>query len=49
MYLGRYVKVPILRAKKMQERIDRQEGREITKYAESLGLGTTEYELINIE
>ena len=34
---------------KMQERIDRQVGREITKYAESLGLGNTEYELINID
>ena len=32
----------------LQERIDRQSGRSITKYAESLGLGTTEYELIEI-
>ena len=36
-------------SEKMQERIDRQSGREITKYAESLGLGTTNYELINID
>lgn len=36
-------------AKKLQERVDRQVGREITKYAETLGLGTTEYELINID
>jgi len=32
----------------LQERIDRQEGREILPYAESLGLGTREYELIEI-
>ena len=38
-----------LGAHKLQERVDRQSGREITKYAESLGLGTTEYELINID
>ena len=31
---------------KMIERVDRQEGRHITEYAESLGLGTTDYELI---
>ncbi len=36
-------------AHKLQERIDRQEGREILPYAESLGLGTREYELINID
>jgi len=36
-------------SEKMKARIDRQEGREITKYAESLGLGTTNYELINID
>ncbi len=36
-------------SQKMRDRIDRQEGREITKYAESLGLGTTNYELINID
>ena len=34
--------------KDIQERIDSREGRHITKYAESLGLGTTEYELIEI-
>ncbi|MBQ3306571.1 MAG: DUF362 domain-containing protein [Bacilli bacterium] len=33
----------------IQERIDTRCGRHITKYAESLGLGTTEYELITIE
>ncbi|MBR2712387.1 MAG: DUF362 domain-containing protein [Bacilli bacterium] len=33
---------------KMIERIDRQEGRHITEYAESIGLGNTEYELIEI-
>ena len=33
---------------KMMERVDRQEGRHITEYAESLGLGNTEYELIEI-
>ncbi len=32
----------------IKERIDTREGRHITEYAESLGLGTTEYELINI-
>ena len=32
----------------IQERIDSRYGRHITEYAESLGLGTTEYELINI-
>ncbi|MBR1377051.1 MAG: DUF362 domain-containing protein [Bacilli bacterium] len=36
-------------SKKLQERVDRQVGRHITEYAESLGLGTTEYELINID
>ena len=34
---------------KMMARVDRQEGRHITEYAESLGLGSTEYELINID
>ena len=34
---------------KMMERVDRQEGRHITEYAESLGLGSTDYELINID
>ena len=33
---------------KLQARVDRQEGRHITEYAESLGLGSTEYELIEI-
>lgn len=33
---------------KMMERVDRQEGRHITEYAESIGLGNTEYELIEI-
>ncbi|MBO4855276.1 DUF362 domain-containing protein [Candidatus Saccharibacteria bacterium] len=35
-------------AVKLQERIDRQQGREILPYAESLGLGTREYELIEL-
>ncbi len=33
---------------KMMERVDRQVGRHITEYAESIGLGTTNYELIEI-
>ena len=33
---------------KMIERIDRQDGRHITEYAESIGLGNTEYDLIEI-
>lgn len=33
----------------LQERIDRQEGRDILPYAESLGLGSTKYELINLD
>ena len=33
----------------LQERVDRQQGREILPYAESLGLGTRDYELINID
>ena len=32
----------------MMERVDRQEGRHITEYAEEIGLGSTEYELIEI-
>jgi len=32
----------------LQERVDRQEGRKILPYAESLGLGSTEYELIEL-
>ena len=35
-------------AVKLQERVDRQEGRHITEYAQSLGLGSTDYELIEI-
>lgn len=35
-------------AKKLQARIDRQKGREILPYAESLGLGTRQYELIEV-
>ena len=34
---------------KMMERVDRQEGRHITEYAEKLGLGSTSYELIRID
>ena len=33
----------------LQERIDRQQGREILPYAEKLGLGTRDYELISID
>ncbi len=36
-------------AKKLQERIDGQLGREILPYAESLGLGTRNYELIELD
>ena len=32
----------------MMERVDRQEGRHITEYAEEIGLGSTQYELIEI-
>ena len=32
----------------LRERVDRQEGRHITKYAEEIGLGTTDYELIEL-
>ena len=35
-------------AEKLRARIDRQEGREILPYAESLGLGTRQYELIEV-
>ena len=35
-------------AKKLQERVDRQVGRHITEYAEEIGLGSTDYELIEI-
>lgn len=34
--------------KDIQERIDSRQGRHITEYAESLGLGSTDYELIEI-
>lgn len=35
-------------AKELQARIDRQEGRHILPYAEEIGLGTREYELIEL-
>jgi uncharacterized Fe-S center protein len=35
-------------SEKLRERVDRQEGRHITEYAESIGLGTTDYELIEL-
>lgn len=35
-------------APKLKQRVDRQEGRHITEYAESIGLGSTEYELIEL-
>lgn len=35
-------------APKLQQRVDRQVGRHITEYAESIGLGTCEYELIEL-
>lgn len=36
-------------AKKLQQRIDRQEGRHILPYAEELGLGCRDYELIELK
>lgn len=36
-------------AKPLQERINRQHGLHILEYAESIGLGTTKYELIDID
>ena len=33
---------------KLKERVDTRKGRHITEYAESLGLGTTDYELIEL-
>ncbi len=33
----------------LKERVDTREGRHITEYAEKLGLGSTQYELINID
>ena len=35
-------------SEKLRERVDRQEGRHITEYAKEIGLGNTEYELIEI-
>ena len=35
--------------KLMMQRVDRQEGRHITEYAESIGLGSCKYELVNID
>lgn len=35
-------------SEKLRERVDRQVGRHITEYAESIGLGTTNYELIEL-
>lgn len=34
---------------KLMERVDRQVGRHITEYAESIGLGSTKYELVEID
>ncbi len=36
-------------SEKLRQRIDRQVGRHITEYAESIGLGSTKYELIEID
>ena len=36
-------------ARKLQEHIDSKEGRHILEYAKDLGMGNTEYELINID
>lgn len=33
----------------LQKRVDRQEGRHILEYAESIGLGSTDYELIKLD
>ena len=35
-------------SKELQQRVDRQEGRHITEYAESIGLGSTKYKLVEI-
>ena len=35
-------------SEKLRERVDRQVGRHITEYAESIGLGTTNYELVEL-
>ena len=36
-------------AKLLQQRVDRQEGRHILPYAQSLKIGSIEYELIDID
>lgn len=36
-------------SEKLRERVDRQVGRHITEYAEELGLGSTNYELVEID
>ena len=36
-------------SEKLKERIDTRLGRKILPYAESLGLGSREYELVNID
>ena len=36
-------------SEKLRQRIDRQVGRHITEYAESIGLGSTKYELIELD
>ena len=36
-------------SKELRQRVDRQEGRHILPYAEELGIGTRDYELINID
>ena len=33
----------------LRERVDRQVGRHITEYAEEIGLGTTKYELVDLD
>ena len=33
----------------LRERVDRQFGRHITEYAEEIGLGTTKYELLDLD
>ena len=35
-------------SKLLRERVDRQIGRHITEYAENIGLGSTDYELIKL-
>ena len=36
-------------SEKLRERVDRQVGRHITEYAEEIGLGTTQYDLVEID